>query len=61
MELGEPVFAAIGLWFAVLFVSNGEWSVAVRSSPQPGWRTWNQRACRIFADLRLGPLRLIQI
>jgi hypothetical protein len=34
MEPAEPVFAAIGLWFTVLFVSNGERSVAVR--------TWNR-------------------
>ena len=56
MEPAEPAFAGIGLWFAVPFVSNGEWSVAMRPSPQLGPAHVEPRACRIFAGLMLRPV-----
>jgi hypothetical protein len=61
MEPAEPAFAGIGLWFAVPFVSNGEWSVARRSLPQLGPAHVELRACRIFASLCFDPRILIQI
>jgi len=58
MEPAEPAFAGIGLWFAVPFVSNGEWSVARRSLPQLGPAHVELRACRIFASLLLRPAHI---